>query len=88
MQDSRASVDWAEVEKKIFTEEELAECDFREALLKEIINGKYIGKINQDEYENMIAKIVEEDSDPHMSTVVRILLKLGKTIEIVPLKKA
>ena len=61
---------WDELEKQLFTSEEIAESEVRVAIINEMIKAR------------------EENgtSDPQLSTVLKILNSLGKTLQIVPMK--
>ena len=95
MKNSAIGENWDDVKKEIFTEEELHESEIRVKFLCELIDARNSGNITQRQLEEMsgikqpmIARIEKGESDPRLSTVMKILNALGKTIEIVPLKKA
>lgn len=86
--------DWEQFEKENFTPQEIAESEARAKIICEIIEARKESGITQKELEKrsgikqpVIARMECGKTDPQLSTVLRILSALGKTIEIVPLKK-
>lgn len=84
---------WDEFEKEICTPEEIAESDARVAIMTEIIRAREEEGITQKQLEAMsgikqpvISRMEKGSTDPQLSTVLKILTSLGKTIKIVPIK--
>jgi DNA-binding XRE family transcriptional regulator len=86
--------DWDDVRTEIFTPEEIAECDIKVALLGEIIKARQESGVTQKDLEKasgvrqpVIARMERGTTDPQLSTVVKVLASLGKTLAIVPLEQ-
>ena len=86
---------WADVRKELFTKEEIAESDFRVALIGELIKARKEQGISQRELEELsgvrqpvIARMENGNTTPNLSTVLKVLAPLGKTLYIGDLKKA
>ena len=84
---------WEEVRKELFTPEELAASDLRVALIGELIEARQEKGISQKQLEEMsgvkqpvIARMETGSTSPQLDTVLKVLLPLGKTLAIVPLK--
>ena len=84
---------WDELEKELFTPEEIAESDARVAIINEMIKAREENGITQKQLEVMsgikqpvISRMEKGTTDPQLSTVLKILNSLGKTIQIVPMK--
>ncbi len=85
---------WEEVEKQLFTPEEIAESDLRVALILELIEARKEKGISQKELEELsgvkqpvIARIEKGQSIPNLNTLVKLLVPLGKTLTITSLPK-
>ncbi len=85
---------WEEVRSKIFTPEEMAESDLRIALISELIKARQERGITQRELEAMsgvrqpiIARMENGNTTPNLSTVLKVLAPLGKTLYIGDLPK-
>ena len=85
---------WDEIERELFTPEELAESDFRVALIGELIKARKERGITQKDLEIMsgvkqpvIARIEKGVSNPQIGTMIKILKPLGKTLAIVSIEK-
>ena len=83
---------WKEVEKEIFTKEEIRESDIRVSLINSIIEARREKGITQKELEKLsgvkqphIARIECGDTSPQINTVIKLLAPLGKTLKIVPI---
>ena len=74
---------WADVRKELFTKEEIAESDLRVALIGELIKARKERGISQRELEELSGV-----RQPVISTVLKVLAPLGKTLYIGDLKKA
>lgn len=86
---------WADVRKELFTKEEIAESDLRVALIGELIKARKEQGISQRELEELsgvrqpvIARMENGNTTPNLSTVLKVLAPLGKTLYIGDLKKA
>jgi XRE family transcriptional regulator len=84
---------WDEFEKEFYTPEEIAESDLRVALIGELIKARNEQGISQKKLEEMsgvkqpiIARIETGKSIPQVSTLIKLLVPLGKTLAIVPSK--
>ena len=84
---------WDEFEKEFYTPEEIAESDLRVALIGELIKASNEQGISQKKLEEMsgvkqpiIARIETGKSIPQVSTLIKLLVPLGKTLAIVPSK--
>ena len=85
---------WNEVRKELFTPEELAESDLRVALIGELIQTRKEKGMTQRDLEKLsgvkqpvIARIENGTSVPNLTTVLKLLTALGKTLYIGPLKQ-
>ena len=90
---SSVGTTWEELEKEIFTPEEIAESDAEVAIISELIKARNEGKISQKQLEELsgvrqpiIARMEKGHTDPRLSTVLRVLASLGKTLVVAPLK--
>lgn len=84
---------WDELERELFTPEEIAESKARAAIITEMIRAREEDGITQKELERLsgvkqpvISRIEKGTNDPQLSTILKILASLGKTIKIVPIK--
>lgn len=84
---------WDELERELFTPEEIAESDARVAIITEMIRAREENGITQKQLEAMsgikqpvISRMEKGTTDPQLSTVLKVLASLGKTIKIVPIK--
>ena len=84
---------WDELEKQLFTPEEIAESKVRVAIINEMIKAREEDGRTQKQLEAMsgikqpvISRMEKGNTDPQLSTVLKILNSLGKTLQIVPMK--
>ena len=84
---------WDDLEKQLFTPQEIAESDARVAIINEMIKAREENGITQKQLEAMsgvkqpvISRMEKGTTDPQLSTVLKILNYLGKTIKIVSMK--
>jgi len=84
--------DWDNLRETLLTPEERAQTDVKVALLSEIINARQACGLTQKELEAasgvkqpVIARLERGNTDPQLSTLIKVLAPLGKTIAIVPL---
>ena len=85
---------WEELEREIFTPEEIAASDLRVALVGELIKARQEKGISQKKLEELsgvkqpiIARMEKGSTSPQIDTILKVLAPLGKTLAIVPLKK-
>ncbi len=83
---------WNELEKELYSPEERAASNLRVAIISEIIEARENEGITQKQLEAMsgvkqpiISRMEKGTTDPQLSTVLKILGSLGKTLQIVPL---
>jgi len=83
---------WDDFEKANFIPEEIAASNLRVALVGEIINSRQEYGYTQKELEELsgvkqpiIARLEKGTTDPQLSTLLKVLAPLGKTLAIVPL---
>ncbi len=83
---------WSSYRKEHFTAEELAENDLMVTLIGEVIRARKEKNISQRELESItgvkqsvIARMESGKTDPQLSTVLKLLTAMGKTLMIVPL---
>ena len=93
MNNSAIGQSWDEFEKEFYTPEEIAESDLRVALIGELIKARNEQGISQKKLEEIsgvkqpvIARIETGKSIPQVSTLIKLLVPLGKTLAIVPSK--
>ena len=84
---------WRDVQKELYTAEEIAESDLRVALIGELIKARNEKGISQKRLEElsgvkqpMIARIESGKTLPQVNTLIKLLVPLGKTLAIVPNK--
>ena len=93
MEHSALGMKWEDVRKELFTEEEIIESDLRVALIEELIKAREESNISQRELERLsgvkqpVISRIEKGANPQLDTVLKILLPLGKTLAVVPIKK-
>jgi len=87
--------DWDNLRETLLTPEEPAQTDIKVALLNEIINARQANGLTQKELETasgvkqpVIARLERGSTDPQLSTLIRVLAPLGKTIAIVPIDQS
>lgn len=85
---------WEDVRKEVYTAEEIAESDLRVALIGELIKARKERGISQRELEEMsgvkqpvIARMENGSTTPNLSTILKVLAPLGKTLYIGDLKQ-
>ncbi len=78
----------------ILTPEEIAESDLRVALIGELIKARKEKGLSQKKLEELsglkqpvIARIERGVTSPQLNTILKILVPLGKTLAVVPLKE-
>lgn len=85
--------DWEDVEKELFTPEEIEESNLRVALMAEIIRARREQGVTQKQLEAMsgikqpvIARMESGESDPRIGTVLKALAAVGMTLTVVPIR--
>lgn len=91
---SPAGMNWNEFEKEIFSQEEIETSNVRVALMLELLEAREKKGMSQAELEKqsgvkqpVISRLEKGTTDPQLSTVIRVLRPLEKTIAIVPLNE-
>lgn len=84
---------WEDVQRELFTPEEIAESDLRVALIGELARARNERGISRKKLEELsgvkqsvIARIEKGDTGIQLETVMKVLAPLGKTLAIVPLE--
>ena len=85
---------WEELQKELFTPEEIAASNLRVALIGELIKARQEKGISQKKLEELsgvkqpiIARMEKGTTNPQIDTILKVLAPLGKTLAIVPLDK-
>ena len=83
---------WQDYRESLLTPEERAEIAVKVALVGEIINARQETGLTQKQLEQIsgvkqpvIARLERGTTDPQLSTLLKILAPLGKTLAVVPL---
>ena len=84
---------WDEFRDQMYTPEEIAESKVRRAIINEIVHAREEEGITQKQLEIMsgikqpiISRMEKGTTDPQLSTVLKVLNSLGKTLEVVSMK--
>ena len=93
MNNSAIGSTWEELEKDLFTPEEIAASDLRVALIGELIKARREKGISQKKLEELsgvkqpiIARMEKGSTSPQLDTVLKVLAPLGKTLAVVPIE--
>lgn len=93
MNNSAIGGSWEDVERELFTPEEIAESKLKVSLIGELIKTRQEQGISQKKLEELsgvkqpvIARMEKGDTSPQIDTLLKVLAPLGKTLAIVPLK--
>ena len=93
MNNSAIGGTWEELEKELFTPEEIAASDLRVALIGELIQARREKGISQKKLEELsgvkqpiIARMEKGSTSPQLDTVLKVLAPLGKTLAVVPIE--
>ena len=85
---------WDDIEKELFTPEEIAASDLRVAMMVEIVRARKELGVSQRKLEELsgvkqpiIARMERGETSPQIDTILKVLAPLGKTLAIVPLDK-
>lgn len=83
---------WSELQKELFTPEEIAASNLRVALIGELIKARQEKGISQKKLEELsgvkqpvIARMERGNTSPQLETVLKVLAPLGKTLAVVPI---
>ena len=83
---------WDDVEKDIFTPEEIAEAELKAALVAEMVRARKENGITQQELEKrsgvrqpVIARMEKGNTHTQLDTVLKVLAAMGKTLAVVPI---
>lgn len=89
MKNSAIGSNWDDIEKKLFTPEEIAESNLRVALIGELIKARNDKGISQKKLEELsgvkqpiIARMEKGSTSPNLDTVLKVLAPLGKTLYV------
>lgn len=81
-------------DREHFMPEEIAESDMRVELITALVKARQEQGISQRQLEEMsgvkqpqIARMERGDANPQLDTLLKVLVPLGKTLAIVPLKQ-
>lgn len=92
MNNSAIGENWEDVEKELFTAEEIAESRLRASLIGELIKARQEQGISQKQLEELsgvkqpvIARMEKGYTSPQLDTLLKVLAPLGKTLAVVPL---
>lgn len=84
---------WEDIQKELFTAEEIRESNLRVALIGELIKARQEQGISQKKLEELsgvkqpvIARMETGQTSPQLDTVLKLLAPLDKTLAIVPLE--
>ena len=85
---------WDEVEREIFTPEEIAASNLRVAMMIELTQARQERGISQKKLEELsgvkqpiIARMEKGSTSPQLDTVLKVLAPLGKTLYIGDIRK-
>ncbi len=92
MDNSSVGIRWEDVQKELFTPEDIAISHLKAALIGELIRARRELGLSQRKLEEMsgvkqpvIARMELGETNPKIDTVIKLLVPLGKTLAIVPL---
>ena len=92
MNKSAIGSSWDEVQKELFSSEEIAESNLRVQLIGELIKARQEQGISQKKLEELsgvkqpiIARMEKGYTSTQIDTLLKVLAPLGKTIAIVPI---
>lgn len=79
---------WEDVRKALYTREEIAACDIKVAIIGELIKARDAQKNTEElsAIKQTIARMDRRTSTPNLSTILKVLLPLGKTLCVCDLK--
>ncbi len=86
---------WEELEKEIYTPEEIAASDLRVALINELIKAREEQGLTQRELEKLsgvaqpvISRMEKGTTSPSIDTVLKFLVPLGMTLKVAPISES
>ena len=92
MNNSAIGRSWEELEKEIYTPEEIAASDLRVALINEMIKAREGKGLTQRDLEKLsgvaqpvIARMEKGTTSPSIDTVLKFLVPLGMTLKVAPI---
>lgn len=84
---------WSSYREQHYTREERIENDFAAKLVGEVIQTRKSQNMSQRELasisgikQSVIARMESGKTDPRLSTIMKLLSAMGKTLSIVPMK--
>ncbi|MBQ9521409.1 MAG: helix-turn-helix transcriptional regulator [Oscillospiraceae bacterium] len=93
MNNSAIGGTWDELERELFTPEEIAASNLHVAMMGELLKGRQEQGINADKLEEMtgvkrsvISKMERCDDIPQLEAVLKVLATFGKTLAVVPIQ--
>ena len=93
MNNSAIGGTWDELERELFTPEEIAASNLHVAMRGELLKGRQEQGINADKLEEMtgvkrsvISKMERCDDIPQLEAVLKVLATFGKTLAVVPIQ--
>ena len=92
MNNSAIGSSWEELEKELFTPEEIAASELRVALIGEMIKAREAQGVTQRDMEKLsgvaqpvIARMEKGKTNPSIDTVLKFLVPLGMTLKVAPI---
>jgi ribosome-binding protein aMBF1 (putative translation factor) len=89
MTETAIGSNWDDVRRELFTPEEIAESDLRVAIIGQLVAARNEKGISQKELEKLsgvkqpvIARMERGTNSPNLSTVLKVLAPLGKTLYV------
>ncbi|MBP5162929.1 MAG: XRE family transcriptional regulator [Spirochaetales bacterium] len=85
---------WEDIEKEVYTPEEVAISDLHAELMCELIRARNERRISQRELEELcgvrqpVIARMEKGENTKIDTIIKVLIPLGKKLAIVPLTEA
>ena len=77
---------WEELERELYTPEEIAASDLRVALMGELVRARQETGISPEELETFRVLMEQDNANTPLDAVLKVLAPLGKTLAVVPLK--
>ena len=94
MNNSAVGRSWEELEKEIYTPEEIAASDLRVALINELIKAREGQGLSQRDLEKLsgiaqpvISRMEKGTTSPSIDTVLKFLVPLGMTLKVAPISE-
>ena len=95
MNNSAVGRSWEELEKEIYTPEEIAASDLRVALISELIKAREEQGLSQRDLEKLsgiaqpvISRMEKGTTSPSIDTVLKFLVPLGMTLKVAPISES